>query len=590
MASIEIMDAVKQYDLFVQSKGYNELYKQKLVDSTIDAYKMAAKKSIIEGDTQYAVEITAKGKTIIDSIIKIQTGMDVWAFERYAQDNGNAYSLIREYYELLQIEAPYLLESFIFYMEKNRPYEERFYMPRINPLRQVVQAIQELADDKLDELFINLPARTGKTQIIKFSFLWWGSRDPELSNLYSAFSNKITEGFYDGLNELITDPTYTYSEIFPGNLEHKPFTDGLNQTIDLKRKRTYPTFTCRSIYGTLNGACDASGLAVADDLFSGIEEAVNADRQATVWGLFDNNFKTRLKKKAKLINMGTRWALLDVQGRRMNLLRYNTEYASRRWRSIVIPALDENDESNFDYPYDKGYSTADYRMTRASFEENDDMASWFAQYQQEPIERFGALFTTANMQYFKPEDLPERVPDRVFAAIDPAYGGGDFTAMPICYQYDTEYYIVDAVYNDGEKDVTIPEVTERIAYHLNKFKNKTAEVHFEETKATAEYRMLCEKVWHDAAVPVNATHDAANTTLAKIDRIKNHAPDIRKLHFLDMNHRSKEYNKYFQNILTFKYDGKNKHDDGVDATAQLCDMIYGARRKATTIIMRGLFK
>lgn len=483
------------------------------------------------------------------------------------------------YWNTMLLEAPYLFESFMLYMEKNRPKEERFYEPRINPLRQVAQGIQDLADDKLDELFINMPARVGKTQIVKFGFLWFGSRNPESSNLYTAYSDKITGGFYDGLIELITDPTYAYADIFPKNIERKLITDGKDLTIDLIRKRTYPTFTARSIYGTLNGACDCSGLAVADDLFSGIEEALSLDRQTTVWGKFDNNFKKRLKRKAKLINMGTRWAPLDVQGRRRTLLETKEEYKLRRWTSVIIPALNENEESNFDYPYDLGYSTQDYLMDRASFEDNDDMASWFAQCQQEPIERHGALFTPDNMQFFNPDkDLPGEVPDRIFAAVDPAYGGGDFVSMPICYQFGTEYYIVDAVYNDGDKEVTVPEVTKRIAYHLDKFAPKTAEVHFEETKTTTEYRTLCEKEWKDLGAMVNTTHDPAPNQISKVDRIKNHAPDIRKLWFIDMNHRTKEYSKYIQNILSFKTEGKVKHDDGVDSTAQLCDMIYGGKR------------
>lgn len=185
------------------------------------------------------------------------------------------------YWEALKFEAPYRFESFLLYMEKNRPAEEKFYQPRINPLRQVAQGIQDLADDLLDELFINMPSRVGKTQIVKFAFLWFGSRNSELSNLYTAYSDKITKAFYTGLIELIEDPTYTYKEIFPGNTISKRNGDDL--IVDLIRTKTYPTFTCRSIYGTLNGSCDCSGLGVADDLFSGIEEAVSPDRQETVW-------------------------------------------------------------------------------------------------------------------------------------------------------------------------------------------------------------------------------------------------------------------------------------------------------------------
>ena len=204
------------------------------------------------------------------------------------------------YWKAMLFLAPYDLDSFILYMERNRPAKERFYLPRRKVLKQVVDAIQDLAEDKLDELFINMPPRVGKTQLVKFAYVWWGSRNSELSNLYTAYSDKITKAFNNGCIELMTDPTYTYAEIFPNN--RIAATNGEDETIHLNRKKTYPTYTCRSIYGTLNGSCDCNGLGIADDLFSGIEEAISIERQETVWGKFDNNFMPRLKQKAKLIN------------------------------------------------------------------------------------------------------------------------------------------------------------------------------------------------------------------------------------------------------------------------------------------------
>lgn len=579
--SVELQRTVQGYENYIQRKGIDE----EVIYAMLEASTVAIK---TEKDIQYGLVLTEKTKRLIDSYTALHTdGGSIWDLEAYAQKNGTEYKLVNWEYDLLWLEARERFESFMLYLEKRRPVEERFYQPRVIPLRRVANGIQDLVDDKLDELFVNCPSRVGKTQIVKLGFVWYGSKFPEKSNLYTAYSDKITGGFYDGILEIMTDPTYTYADIFPENVEKKLITDGKDTTIDLIRKKTYPTFTMRSIYGTLNGACDCSGMGVADDLFSGIEEALSLDRQTTVWGKFDNNFMKRLKRKAKLINMGTRWAPLDVQGRRRNLLENKPEYKSRRWNAIVIPALNENEESNFDYPYNLGYSTEDYLMIRSSFEENDDMASWYAQDQQEPIDRHGALFTTDNMKYFNPtQDLPDRVPDRIFAAVDPAYGGGDFVAMPICYQFATDYFVIDVVYNNGDKEITVPEVTQRIAFHLEKYFPKTAEVHFEETKTTTEYRTLCQEEWKNLNAPVNATHDAAPNNISKVDRIKNHAPDIRKLYFVDREHRTKEYNQYFQNILTFKTDGKNKHDDGIDATAQLCDMIYGRRRTRNTVIIQ----
>lgn len=584
MASQSLVSTVNGYENYIERNGIDE--------QVIDAYIEAAKVAVNgENDIMYGLRLADRSKGIIERFCKERTGGRILDLEKYSQQHEEKYSLVDDYYKILLIEAPYRFESFMLYMEKNRPVEERFYQPRINPLRQVAQLIQDLYDDVLDEGMVFCPGRIGKTQIVKMGNLWFGSNRPERSNLYSAYSDKITGGYYDGIIEMITDPTYTYAEIYPNIVEKKLVTDGKDLTVDLIRKKTYPTFTMRSIYGTLNGACDCDGLGVYDDLFSGIDEALSEDRQNTVWGKFDNNFMPRIKPgKAKLLGIGTRWAKKDVQGRRLDLLQNDPEYKGIRHREVIIPALNENGDSNFDYPYHLGYTTLDYKRRMASFENNDDMASWFAQYQQEPIERKGQMFNVDTMNFFNPAELEGIRPDRIFAANDPAYGGGDFVSMPICYEIDGEHYITDVVYNDGDKEITIPEVTSRMERHLDKFNNKTAEVHFEETKTTSAYRTDCEKIWEKDGYPINTSHDPADNQTAKMDRIKNHAPDIRKLHFVDMKYQTKEYRKYFQNILTATFEGKMKHDDGIDSTAQLCDMIYGNKRMAKAEAMLNPFR
>lgn len=584
MASQSLISTVKGYENYIERNGIDE--------QVIDAYIEAAKVAVNgENDIMYGLRLADRSKGIIERFCMERTGGRILDLEKYSQQHEEKYSLVDDYYKILLIEAPYRFESFMLYMEKNRPVEERFYQPRINPLRQVAQLIQDLYDDVLDEGMVFCPGRIGKTQIVKMGNLWFGSNRPERSNLYSAYSDKITGGYYDGIIEMITDPTYTYAEIYPNIVEKKLITDGKDLTVDLIRKKTYPTFTMRSIYGTLNGACDCDGLGVYDDLFSGIDEALSEDRQNTVWGKFDNNFMPRIKPgKAKLLGIGTRWAKKDVQGRRLDLLQNDPEYKGIRHREVIIPALNENGDSNFDYPYHLGYTTLDYKRRMASFENNDDMASWFAQYQQEPIERKGQMFNVDMMNFFNPAELEGIRPDRIFAANDPAYGGGDFVSMPICYEIDGEHYITDVVYNDGDKEITIPEVTSRMERHLDKFNNKTAEVHFEETKTTSAYRTDCEKIWEKDGYPINTSHDPADNQTAKMDRIKNHAPDIRKLHFVDMKYQTKEYRKYFQNILSATFEGKMKHDDGIDSTAQLCDMIYGNKRMAKAEAMLNPFR
>lgn len=57
-----------------------------------------------------------------------------------------------------------VLDSYLMYLEKKRPYEERFYEPKRKQFIKIglIQALQDLLDDKLDILSISLPPGTGK--------------------------------------------------------------------------------------------------------------------------------------------------------------------------------------------------------------------------------------------------------------------------------------------------------------------------------------------------------------------------------------------------------------------------------------------
>lgn len=538
--------------------------------------------AIMNKDLEYREDV----KNTLPILEKIKKSCEIMA----GKTGEVAYEQLK--WEVIRHEARMgRFESFIKYMERKRNPEDKFYegvrdYDRYGKpvMKIVVDAIQELLDDELDELFINMPSRVGKTQIVKFAFVYAGALHPELASLYSAYSDKITGAFYIGCIELMTDPTYTFFEIFPELRYHKDKTglarhDGQDEIIDLVRQKTYPTYTCRSIYGTLNGSCDCTMLAVTDDLLSGIEEALNPDRLDTVWGKYDNNFIQRLKLKAKLINMGTRWALADPQGRRLDLLENNETYKNRRWKAIIIPALDENDESNFDYNYDKGYTTEYYHQRRASFERNDDMASFLAQAMQQPIERDGALFSPGNMKFYNGV-LPDGEPDRIFMAVDIAYGGGDYTAGPICYQYGEEYYITDVVFNDGDKTITRPEIFGKIIKH------KIQAVQFEANKSLEDYKEWIEGKLKEAGYRLNITSRPASSQVKKDIRIRDRAPDIREFYFLEDGKRNSEYQKFMQNVFSFKFMKKNKHDDAPDSLAMLCDMIFVNDRKVFEILDR----
>ena len=470
-------------------------------------------------------------------------------------------------YESLKLAAPHRFDEYCQALEFNRPVEKRFYLPRRKTLLPLIEALQDLADDKLDELFLNLPPRVGKTTMLVYFVTWVIGRNSELSNLYSSYSDVITRAFYNAVLEILDDQfTYTWREIFPQAKMGNRSAD--TETLNIDRNKHYPSLTCRSLYGTLNGACDCDGFLIADDLISGIEEALNKDRLIAAWSKVDNNLLPRAKMSAKLLWVGTRWSIIDPPGLRMDLLENSEEYKTRRYKIISVPALDDNDESNFDYAYGVGFDTRYFRERRASFERNNDIASWNAQYQNMPIERAGSVFEPADMQYYDGQ-LPGGEPDRAFMVVDPSFGGGDYCAGPVFLQYGDLAYIPAVVYTSEDKRTSQPLIAQLCArYGLSSLQ-------IEANAATESFadgvREELDRIGYHCVI---RTKNAPNST-SKNQRIFDKAPDIRE-HFvyLQDGRRPKEYQMFMQNLFSFKLVGKNKNDDAPDVMAQAADYMF----------------
>ena len=501
----------------------------------------------------------------------------------YEQDKVEGYRYVKDYRECIQrvigcekyhkmsylLTARDIFDDFMVYIEWGRALPEQYWLPRRKKLKVVADALQDLEDGKLDELFLSMPPRVGKTTLILFFMLWVILRNPESSNLYTSYTDSVVGVFYKGLLEILQDPyTYAWQDVFQ---ERKLVsTNAKDLLLNIDREKRYASFTGRSLYGTLNGACDCNGYEVADDLISGIEEAMNKDRLMSAWSKVENNFLPRAKEGAKHLWIGTRWSIIDPQGMRIELLQNEEKFSSVRWKQINVPALDDNDESNFDYAYGVGFSTESYQQRRASFEKNNDVPSWLAQYQGVPVERDGSVFRPEDLRFFNGV-LPEgEDPDRIFMAVDPAWGGGDFVAAPVIYQYGNDLFVVDVVYDDRDKSVTQPIIVDTvIAYNV-------ASVGIEATKMTAEYAEGVDSMLRERNHRVNVMRTTKHYTgNGKAQRIFDKAPDIREcMVFLEAGKRSKAYEKFMQNVYAFSMTGKVKHDDAPDSLAMAINMAF----------------
>jgi predicted phage terminase large subunit-like protein len=576
MASDVLKRKIAGFEDYISVNGIDEI--------VIEEYIKASNVAIYEEkDVKYGLTVTARAKEIIRQYILDLTTHDFEWLEDYAQQNNQEYDIINQYYEVLGIEAMYLLDSYALYIEKNRPKRERFYEPRRKTMIKVVEKLQALEDDELDELFIHMSPRVGKSQMMTIYMGWHCARDPEKSKLYCTYKESLGGAFLEGITEIWTDPTYCHNDIFPD--AKIVYTDAKNHKIDLKRRKKYKSVAGKGLESGLNGEYDANGVLAIDDIIEGIQDVLNPDTLRRKQIVFDNNLMSRAKSKCKIIYNGTIWSLHDIFMNRLDFLQNNPKAKHIRWEVLKIPALDpDTDESNFDYDYGVGFDTEYYQTRRAKFEENDDLASWYAQYQQEPIERDGAVFNPESMRFYN-GILPSEEPLKVMSACDVALGGGDYLSMPVAYVYENgDCYIHDVVFDNQEKDKTQPQVINAI------INNKITSGFFESNQGGEGYKDDIDRQLKEMNYKISLISKYAPTKTRKEQRIWDNAPTIRQFIFRDVGCRSPQYRKFMTNLYSFTINGKNKNDDAADSLSQLADFMKSGASIARVEVIANPFR
>ena len=479
-------------------------------------------------------------------------------FAKHYAKEQNSLNMLDLYKKTLLFDAPHDLDSFIQYMEWERDPSKKFYLPRRKRLKQVVDALQDLADKKIDLLGISLPPGTGKTTLALFFLTFLSGRNPEKPILTGSHSNAFLHGAYDECLRLL-DPRgeYLFNDIFPK--VHIVKTNAQDMMLDLgdnpHRGKRFATLEFSSVGSGNAGKVRAENLLYCDDLVSDIQQSMSRERMDTLWQQYTTDLRQRKIGDCRELHIATRWSVHDVIGR----LEQNYE-GNPRVRFIVIPALDENEQSNFDYGNHAGFTTQFYIEQR----EIMDDASWRALYMNQPIEREGQLYNAEELRrYF---ELPDSEPDAIISVCDTKDKGTDYCVMPIAYQYGQDFYIEEIIC-----DNSAPEVVEaRLVSAL--IKHRVQISRFESNAAGGK---IAEKVQREVKEKGGITKITTKyTTANKETKIIVNSPYVKE-HFIfkddSVLKRSKEYRRALQMLCGYTRAGKNKHDDVPDAFAMLSE-------------------
>lgn len=473
------------------------------------------------------------------------------------------------YWDTLLFEAPYLVDSYFRYIERDDKPNKRFYQPRAKVLKPIIDAYQELYDGKLDLLSVSQPKRTGKTTSALRLISMMSGRNPSGSTLAVGSGNGLVNSFHGGMLELYTTPNSRVYDVFPDAKLVRTKADEM--IIDLEKQSRFPTITSRSVDGQIVGSTEANNLLYLDDTVKNHEEAMNRTRLEFLCEKVAGDVLGRRIEGTPILIQGTKYSLYDP----ITFLQNKATEMNWRWKEVAIPALDENDNSNFTIYLDGRYifTTEYYRNERKLVTEE----VWEAEFQQRPFEAKGQMFPEKDLnRYF---ELPtDRDADAVIAVCDTAEDGADSTSMPVAYLYGDDVFIEDVVFDNSPPDITKPQCAKMLRKH------NVGQATFESNNAGTYYARDVEKLVKGLGGKTSIR--TKRTISNKLTRIEIASDNIKKnFYFKDKSlyTPNSQYGRFMKEVTSMTRSGKVPHDDAPDSLSLLENVIRGLKGGKTTV-------
>ena len=459
------------------------------------------------------------------------------------------------YKKTLLFDAPFEFDAAIRYAEFEREPEKRFYEPRRKVLLPIVKALEDLENRKIHRLLVAMPPGTGKSTLAIMFMVWSGLKRPDQQIFGSSHNMEFLRGVYNEINRMLDpDGEYLWSEIFPDVKISQ--TNAKNLRIDLDKPKRFETFEFSAVGAGSAGKVRATNLLYADDLVSGIEEAMSPSLMEKLWNKYITDLRSRMiGSDCVELMIQTPWSVHDPIDRLMTQFDDDKDT-----KIILLPATNARGKSNFDYPFGLGYTTKQLEQIKESM----DDATWRALYMMSPIERDGQLYAPDELKRYL--ELPDGEPDAVLAVCDTKEQGTDYLCMPIAYKDKDQLFIEDIICDSSNIEVLEERVSDAVINH------HITNLCIESNRGGTIFARNVEKKVKEKGGRCSITTKWNQQN--KETRIITRAGIVKSAFiFRDEEVYNKEYKRAMQFLCSYTQSGKNKHDDVPDAMSMLVDFI-----------------
>lgn len=420
-----------------------------------------------------------------------------------------------------------------------------FYKRSRQYLVQLANTLQEFVFNSPKKvLVISIPPRCGKSRTASLFAEWTFGKDPTKKIMTGSYNETLSTQFAKTVRNTIqtqkVEPFIpVFSDVFP-DVKIKQGDAAMNMW---SLEGQYSSYLATSPSGTATGF--GCSLMIIDDVIKNAQEANNQLTKQAHYDWFTNTMLSRLEEGGKIIIIMTRWASDDLAGRIINHFQDDAEI-------ISLKALQ-----------DDGTMLCEDVLSRESYEEKKKLMSpdiFYANYQQEPIDLKGQLYTS-----FKTYDsLPQF--EKIQSYTDTADTGSDYLCSIIYGIYQKEAYILDVIYTNEPMEITEP----LVAKHIFEYKVNQADI-----ESNNGGRGFARQISYYLTNTYNTNHTVIrpfHQSKNKQARILSNATWVMEHIYFPQNWHNK-YPEFYKALTSYQREGKNLHDDAPDALTGVAEKV-----------------
>lgn len=420
---------------------------------------------------------------------------------------------------------------------------------------EIIERLENIVFGRSEKknLYIGVCPRSGKSQIMQYFICWSYALNRACNFIMTSYGDKLVLKFSGQSKGIIESDLYT--KLF-----------GLRCVKDTTAKDLWKIenggeFRASSLQGTLTGF----GAGVSEDGFGGaliIDDFLKADNfkssteKQNVIDIYTNTLKSRLNNpKTPIIVIAQRLAKDDLIG-------YIQENEQEDWDFLIIPTLDENDESIWE---DKFPAKILIKMR------DTNPFLFYSQYQQEPIILGGSVIKEEWFRYYPTYNNTSF--SRLFITADTAQKvkeSSDYTAIGLWgLTIKNELYLIDLLHGKWEA----PDLERQFIAFWNKWRDgiglrKPNGVYIEDK---ASGTGLIQTIKHKGGIPIIPYMPEKD----KLTRVMDVSPYIESgMLYLPLNRDYEISKKLVNECVAFTADDSHAHDDIVDCMCMALNIAF----------------